>query len=79
MSPLEQKQIQIQAKADALFDAASGDARTVTEKPAKKRKAPKDNARTGRAEADEDTVKIESLNFKVSRPKHRYFRPTFPF
>ena len=68
MSPLEQKQIQVQAKADALFDTTPSDAHTLVERPAKKKRAAaKDGSRIARPEDDEDAVKIESLNFKVRR------------
>jgi len=66
LSPLEQKQIQLQAKADALFDTASGGTHTQAERPAKKKRAaPKDGVRGGGSEPNDDAVKIEDLNFKV--------------
>jgi len=66
LSPLEQKHIQIQAKADALFDTASTSKQVQAEGSGKrKRSGPKDGVRGSRPTTDEDAVKIESLNFKV--------------
>lgn len=64
LTPLEHKQIQIEAKNDALFEqeaAASGKKEKVK---GKKRKSEAGGATTVRSE---DDVKIESLNFKVCR------------
>lgn len=64
LTPLEHKQIQIEAKNDALFEqeaAASGKKEKVK---GKKRKSEVGGATTVRSE---DDVKIESLNFKVCR------------
>ena len=38
MSPLEQKQIQVQAKVDALFDTAPGGTHTLAERSTRKKK-----------------------------------------
>ena len=65
LTPLEHKQIQIEAKNDALFEqeaAASGKKEKVK---GKKRKSEAGGATTVRSE---DDVKIESLNFKVCLP-----------
>ena len=65
LSPLEHKQIQVQAKTDALFEEQSGAAAKKGEKALKKkrRKSEKDEALT-KPVRDEDAVKIESLNYK---------------
>ncbi|KAM7202265.1 hypothetical protein V8F20_004432 [Naviculisporaceae sp. PSN 640] len=67
LSPLEHKQIQIQAKNDVLFEQESGKGKKK-DKGAKaskkdKRKSKGDESST-KAARDEDAVKIESLNFK---------------
>jgi rRNA biogenesis protein RRP5 len=63
LSPLEHKQIQIQAKSDALFEEQSGASGKKAEKGQrkKKRKSEVEEPKT----VDEDAVKIESLNYKV--------------
>lgn len=65
LSPLEHKQIQVQAKTDALFEEQSGAAAKKGEKALKKkrRKSEKDEALT-KPVRDENAVKIESLNYK---------------
>ncbi len=67
LTPLEQKQISIQAKKDVLFEEESA-AKKGGDKAArkKKRKSRADEADTKSAK-DEDAVKVESLNFKVGR------------
>lgn len=66
LTPLEQKQIQIQAKQDVLFEQASGEAAGKAEKSSKKKRR-KSSAKDeqGKLSRGEDAVKIESLNFKV--------------
>ncbi|KAK3322215.1 hypothetical protein B0H66DRAFT_495043 [Apodospora peruviana] len=69
LSPLEHKQIQIQANNDVLFEQDSGKAGKKGEKGAKgvkkqqKRKSKGDETSSKPGHA-EDSVKIESLNFK---------------
>jgi rRNA biogenesis protein RRP5 len=62
LTPLEHKQIQIQARNDALFEQEKGASGAKHEKAARKQKknpAPKE------VKPNADAVKIESLNFKV--------------
>ncbi|KAK3302297.1 uncharacterized protein B0T15DRAFT_542562 [Chaetomium strumarium] len=64
LSPLEQKQIAIQAKKDVLFEEQSTGKKGV-EKAAKKKKRKSRSDETATKPAkDEDAVKVESLNFK---------------
>ena len=61
LTPLEQKQIQIEAKNDALFEQESAASGKKEKARGKKRKS-----ETGTTTVrNEDDVKIESLNFKV--------------
>lgn len=66
LTPLEQKQISIQAKKDVLFEEQSEGKKGGGDKTArrKKRKSRADEDATKSAK-DEDAVKVESLNFKV--------------
>lgn len=64
LSPLEHKQIQIQAKNDALFEEASEAPAKKGEKGQQKKKR-KSATKDDKAPFDEDAVKIESLNYKV--------------
>jgi len=64
LTPLEQKQISIQAKKDVLFEEAKkGGKEDKANKSKKKSKAKTEESAT--KSKDEDSVKIESLNFKV--------------
>lgn len=69
LTPLEQKQIQIQAKKDVLFEEASGKKGDKGDKGDKGSKRKKRKSRVDEAAEkpirDEDAVKVESLNFKV--------------
>ncbi|KAK3934932.1 rRNA biogenesis protein rrp5 [Diplogelasinospora grovesii] len=69
LSPLEHKQIQIQARNDVLFEQESskagkkkGDDAAAKKKKRKSISEKKDNA--AKPARDEDAVKVESLNFK---------------
>ncbi|KAL8373876.1 hypothetical protein RB599_000872 [Gaeumannomyces hyphopodioides] len=66
LSPLEHKQIQIQAKKDVLFEQESGaQARKPGQSTKKKIKPTKPKASaTSLTAKDPDAVKVESLNFK---------------
>ena len=67
LTPLEQKQISIQAKKDVLFEETkSGNKGDKAVKKQKKRKSREDDASA--KVVDEDAVKVESLNFKVGQP-----------
>jgi len=66
LTPFEQKQIQVQAKNDVLFEQESGSSAKKAEKGAKKKKRRSEGPSI--QVRDEDAVKIESLNFKVSCP-----------
>ena len=64
LTPLEQKQIQLEAKADALRDEEF----TTGSKAQKKKKRQttlKGDKKTTKHDKDEDNVKVESLSFKV--------------
>lgn len=67
LTPLEQKKIQMEAKADAIreeeFETGAKTQKKKTKKPAVKGDKKTDK------KAEEDTVKIESLNFKVRLPR----------
>ncbi|KAK4190364.1 hypothetical protein QBC35DRAFT_79376 [Podospora australis] len=65
LTPLEQKQIQIQARNDVLFEEAAG--KKGGDKAVKKKKSSrksKSKDADSKADKDEDAVKVESLNFK---------------
>ncbi|KAI3399892.1 hypothetical protein diail_5403 [Diaporthe ilicicola] len=67
LTPLEHKQITIQAKQDALFEEESGKAAKKGDKDSKKKKrksSGKDDKKTARQAHDPDAVKIEGLNYK---------------
>lgn len=65
LTPLEQKQIQVEAKADARREDEFNTAKQGT----KKKKAVKGTTKGGKKgevkEDEEDTIKVESLSFKV--------------
>jgi rRNA biogenesis protein RRP5 len=72
LTPLEHKQIQIEATRDVLFEqgaklanAAEGDEQNVTKK--KHKSKPKSKGKKGAevSEPEEETVKIEGLSYKV--------------
>lgn len=63
LTPLEQKQISIQAKKDVLFEEQSKSKKG--EKVAKKKRSKSQVDATIVKAKDEDAVKVESLNFKV--------------
>lgn len=66
LTPLEHKQITIQAKQDALFEEESGKPSKKTEKSEKKKKRKSSKVEDKASGAkDEDAVKIEGLNYKV--------------
>jgi rRNA biogenesis protein RRP5 len=63
LTPLEQKQIQLEAKADAMRDDEF-----VTGKKSKKQKkktTTKGEKKAGKSATEEPSVKVESLSFKV--------------
>ncbi|KAK7938058.1 uncharacterized protein PG986_014926 [Apiospora aurea] len=67
LTPLEQKQIQVQARQDVLFEQESSAGQKKAEKAVKKKKSKgqlKDSKQTKAAADDEDTVRVESLNYK---------------
>ncbi|KAH7632193.1 hypothetical protein SMAC4_00089 [Sordaria macrospora] len=68
LTPLEYKQIQVQARSDALFEEQSGKAdakKAGGEKEGKQKKSKKRSKGDDTpAKPDEDAVKVESLNFK---------------
>ncbi|KAK2604944.1 hypothetical protein N8I77_007834 [Diaporthe amygdali] len=67
LTPLEHKQITIQAKQDALFEEESGKATKKGDKDSKKKKrksSGKDGKKSDKPAHDPDAVKIEGLNYK---------------
>lgn len=64
LTPLEQKQISIQAKKDVLFEEHSTGQKGEKASKKKRRKSRADETADKPAK-DDDAVKIESLNFKV--------------
>lgn len=69
LTPLEQKQISIQAKKDVLFEEEkSGNRGDKGAKKQKKRKSRADDAEA-KPVKDDDAVKVESLNFKVRKER----------
>ncbi|KAK4225574.1 rRNA biogenesis protein rrp5 [Podospora fimiseda] len=64
LTPLEQKQIQIQARKDVLFEEASGKKKGGDKEGKKKKRKSKNKEEDTKPVKDEDAVKIESLNFK---------------
>ncbi|KAK6193924.1 hypothetical protein LQW54_011958 [Pestalotiopsis sp. IQ-011] len=63
LSPLEHKQIQIQAKQDVLFEQASGKKPDKALKT-KKSKGQLKDSKSGASQKADDSVRIESLNYK---------------
>jgi rRNA biogenesis protein RRP5 len=72
LSPLEQKQIQLQARNDVLFEQESTPTTKKSDKILKKKKKRKSTGKVedtlGKLTRDEDAVKIEPLSFKVNTP-----------
>ncbi|KAI0127798.1 hypothetical protein BJ170DRAFT_733416 [Xylariales sp. AK1849] len=65
LSPLEHKQIQIQAKQDVLFEQESGQAQKKADRASKKKvKIQSKDGKSIKSRPQEDIVKIESLNYK---------------
>lgn len=66
LTPLEHKQISIEAKRDALFEEESGTKPSKKDdKESKKRKRKSKEKDAVKPVRDEDAVKIEGLNYKV--------------
>ncbi|KAI0844161.1 nucleic acid-binding protein [Daldinia vernicosa] len=65
LTPLEHKQISIQAKQDVLFEQASGQSTNKPDRISKKKrvKLSKDG-KSGKSQQDEESTKVESLNYK---------------
>jgi rRNA biogenesis protein RRP5 len=64
LTPLEQKRIQIEAKADALREEEFNTGKKSTKKAKKAKAGAKGDKKKGKV-TEEDFVKIESLGFKV--------------
>lgn len=79
LTPLEYKQIQVQAKSDALFEEQSG--KTAAKKAGGEKEGKQRKSKKGKkgddtpAKPDEDAVKIESLNFKVCAGNYLGIQP----
>lgn len=65
LTPLEQKQIQLEAKADALKEEEFDTGGKVVAKKKRSASLKKSAEKKTETKSDEDSVKIESLNFKV--------------
>lgn len=65
LTPLEQKQIQLEAKADALRDEEFNTSGKALKKKKRKTALKSDKKTEKKKEEEEDTVKVESLSFKV--------------
>lgn len=71
LTPLEHKQISIEAKRDALFEESSGKPAKKgdkSDKGDKKRKRKSSTKEDKKSVRDEDAVRIEGLNYKVREP-----------
>lgn len=64
LTPLEQKRIQIEAKADALREEEFNTGKKSAKKAKKAKPGSKGDKKKGKV-TEEDFVKIESLGFKV--------------
>ncbi|KAF9877510.1 rRNA biogenesis protein [Colletotrichum karsti] len=64
LTPLEQKQITMEAKADAAKEQAEFDVNEKSKAKKEKRRKAKETKDTTKPTRDEDAVKIEGLNFK---------------
>ncbi|WAO90955.1 Hypothetical protein NCS54_00840300 [Fusarium falciforme] len=64
LTPLEQKQIQLEAKADALRDEEFNTSGKALKKKKRKTALKSDKKTEKKKEEEEDTVKVESLSFK---------------
>lgn len=68
LTPLEHKQITIEAKRDALFEEESGNKLLEKDgKESKKRKRKSKDKDAAKPVRDENAVRIEGLNYKVRR------------
>lgn len=65
LTPLEQKQISIQAKKDVLFEEQSVSKKGGDKAVRKKKRKSRADETDAQPAKDEDAVKVESLNFKV--------------
>jgi len=66
LSPLEHRQISIQAKQDVLFEQESGEGTKKAEKALKKKKSKTSvNKSANGAKHADDAIKAESLNYQV--------------
>lgn len=68
LTPLEHKQITIEAKRDALFEDETAKSEKKGDKDSKKKKRKstgKEGKKSDKAARDEDAVRIEGLNYKV--------------
>jgi rRNA biogenesis protein RRP5 len=65
LTPLEQKKIHLEAKADAMRDEEFGTSKKSTKTKERKSKTTSKRDKAAGLKPDEDTVKVESLSFKV--------------
>ncbi|KAI2639857.1 nucleic acid-binding protein [Hypomontagnella submonticulosa] len=64
LTPLEHKQISIQAKQDVLFEQESGQSGKKTDRATKKKRTKVTDDKHGKSHRDEEGAKVESLNYK---------------
>lgn len=69
LTPLEHKQITIEAKRDALFEEESNKPSKKEDKESKKRKRKSKDKNVAKPARDENAVRIEGLNYKVCGAK----------
>lgn len=65
LTPLEHKQITIEAKRDALFEEESGKPTKKGDTDSKKRKRKPSTKENKKTDDDENVLRIEGLNYKV--------------
>ncbi|KAI8966758.1 nucleic acid-binding protein [Daldinia sp. FL1419] len=65
LTPLEHKQISIQAKQDVLFEQSSGQNTDKPDRASKKKRAKSlKDGKSGKSHQEEESTKVESLNYK---------------
>lgn len=67
LTPLEQKQIQLEAKADAMHEEEFGSTSKAPKTKKKKATSSKKSGSKSDHKSSEDSIKVESLSFKVCR------------
>lgn len=65
LTPLEQKRIQLEAKADAMREEEFNTGKKTTKPKEKKTKSKSKKDQAAGSKSEEETIQVESLNFKV--------------